>query len=50
MLGDAAVAVHPDDPRYKQFHGCYLVHPFVERRVKLITDATLVDMSFAPAR
>ena len=46
MLGDAAVAVHPDDPRYKQFHGCYLVHPFVERRVKLITDATLVDMSF----
>ena len=46
MLGDAAVAVHPDDPRYKQFHGCYLKHPFVERRVKLITDATLVDMGF----
>ena len=46
MLGDTAVAVHPDDPRYKQFHGCYLVHPFVERRVKVITDATLVDMAF----
>ena len=85
MLGDTAVAVHPDDPRYtrsatdphrspltahlspftltlplaltltftltltltltltmtltltryKQFHGCYLVHPFVNRRVKV---------------
>eukprot|EP00964_Phaeocystis_antarctica_P125522 scaffold89175_cov55-Phaeocystis_antarctica.AAC.1 len=21
--------------RYKQFHGCYLVHPFVNRRVKV---------------
>ena len=46
MLGDVAVAVHPDDPRYKQFHGCYLVHPFVGRRVKVIADATLVDMNF----
>ena len=46
MLGDVAVAVHPEDPRYTQFHGKYLVHPFVDRKIKVITDATLVDMSF----
>jgi len=46
MLGDTGVAVHPDDPRYKQFHGKYLVHPFVDRRIPLITDNVLVDMSF----
>jgi len=46
MLGDTAVAVHPDDPRYKQLHGRYLVHPFVKRRIPVVTDAVLVDMSF----
>jgi len=46
MLGDTAVAVHPDDPRYKQFHGKFLQHPFVDRRIPLITDSTLVDMTF----
>ena len=28
MLGDTAVAVHPDDPRYKHLHGKHVVHPF----------------------
>ena len=46
MLGDTAVAVHPDDPRYKQYHGKFLVHPFVDRKIPIITDAVLVDMSF----
>ena len=46
MLGDVAVAVHPDDPRYKHFHGKTLVHPFVDRKVKIICDGELVDMSF----
>ncbi|EOD05767.1 putative valyl-tRNA synthetase [Emiliania huxleyi CCMP1516] len=46
MLGDVAVAVHPDDPRYKQLHGKQLVHPFVARKIKLILDPVLVDMSF----
>ncbi len=46
MLGDTAVAVHPDDPRYKHLHGKFVVHPFVERRIPIITDAELVDMSF----
>jgi valyl-tRNA synthetase len=46
MLGDTAVAVHPDDPRYKHLHGKMLVHPFVDRRVPIITDAILVDPKF----
>ena len=46
MLGDTAVAVHPDDPRYKHLHGKKLVHPFVDRLVPIITDAILVDPKF----
>ncbi len=46
MLGDTAVAVHPDDPRYKDLHGKKLVHPFVDRKIPIITDAILVDMKF----
>jgi valyl-tRNA synthetase len=46
MLGDTAVAVHPDDPRYKHLHGKLLQHPFVERKIPVITDAVLVDMAF----
>src|SRR5688572_22906033 len=46
MLGDTAVAVHPDDPRYKHLHGKKLKHPFVDREIPIITDAELVDMSF----
>ncbi|KAJ1656257.1 valine--tRNA ligase [Dispira simplex] len=46
MLGDTAIAVHPDDPRYKHLHGKYAVHPFVNRRIPIITDAICVDMEF----
>src|ERR1700750_747405 len=46
MLGDTAVAVHPDDPRYTALHGKFLVHPFVDRRIPIITDAILVDPKF----
>lgn len=47
MLGDSAVAVHPDDPRYKHLHGKELEHPFIkDRKMKIITDAVLVDMKF----
>ncbi len=46
MLGDTAVAVHPADPRYAHLHGKYVVHPFVNRRIPIITDGELVDMSF----
>jgi len=46
MLGDTAVAVHPDDPRYKHLHGRHFVHPFNGRKLPLILDSTLVDMNF----
>eukprot|EP00002_Diphylleia_rotans_P039329 TRINITY_DN909_c0_g1_i2.p1 TRINITY_DN909_c0_g1~~TRINITY_DN909_c0_g1_i2.p1 ORF type:complete len:1026 (+),score=250.34 TRINITY_DN909_c0_g1_i2:57-3134(+) len=46
MLGDTAVAVHPEDPRYKHLHGKLLQHPFVDRQFPIITDSELVDMNF----
>ncbi|CAE7903595.1 vas2 [Symbiodinium sp. KB8] len=46
MLGDVAVAVHPDDGRYKHLHGKSLIHPFTDRRLVVVTDAELVDMEF----
>ena len=46
MLGDTAVAVHPEDPRYKSLHGRFAIHPFNGRRIPIICDAELVDMSF----
>ncbi|MBX3252270.1 MAG: valine--tRNA ligase [Myxococcales bacterium] len=46
MLGDTALAVHPDDERYAHLHGCFGKHPFVDRLVPIITDAELVDMAF----
>src|SRR5580692_646606 len=38
LLGDAAVAVHPDDPRYKHLVGQYAVLPIVGRRLPIIAD------------
>jgi valyl-tRNA synthetase len=46
MLGDTAVAVHPDDPRYKALHGRRVKHPFVDRTFPIVTDAILVDPKF----
>jgi valyl-tRNA synthetase len=46
MLGDTAIAVHPDDPRYVNLHGKYALHPFTARRIPIITDAVLVDPAF----
>jgi valyl-tRNA synthetase len=46
MLGDTAVAVHPDDPRYTHLHGKFLIHPFNGRRIPIVTDGVLVDMNF----
>ena len=28
MLGDTAVAIHPEDPRYTHLHGKKVFHPF----------------------
>jgi valyl-tRNA synthetase len=46
MLGDTAVAVHPDDSRYAHLVGKKLVHPFVDRLVPVVADAVLVDPKF----
>ena len=47
MLGDVAVAVHPDDPRYKDLIGKELEHPFCpERKMVVIADPILVDMNY----
>ena len=37
MLGDVAVAVHPDDERYKHLHGKHALHPVTGRRLPIIT-------------
>jgi valyl-tRNA synthetase len=46
MLGDTAVAVHPDDPRYTHLHGKFVIVPLVGRRIPIITDGLLVDPAF----
>jgi valyl-tRNA synthetase len=38
MLGDAAVAVHPDDERYKRLVGKNVILPLVGRRIPIIAD------------
>ncbi|HEY3577258.1 MAG TPA: valine--tRNA ligase [Gaiellaceae bacterium] len=38
ILADVAVAVHPDDERYREFVGREVVVPFVERLVPVIAD------------
>lgn len=45
MLGDTAVVVHPDDERYKHLHGKFVQHPFLPRRLPILTD-TMVDPNF----
>ncbi len=46
MLGDTAVAVHPDDPRYQHLIGRTVDLPLTGRQIPIIGDAELVDMSF----
>ncbi|KAF8994628.1 tRNA synthetases class I-domain-containing protein [Cyathus striatus] len=46
MLGDTAIAVHPDDPRYTHLHGKFAKHPFLDRCLPIITDSIAVDMEF----
>ncbi|KAF5294124.1 hypothetical protein FQA39_LY13495 [Lamprigera yunnana] len=45
MLGDTAVAVHPEDERYKHLHGKFVMHPFCNRKIPIITDQ-FVDRNF----
>ncbi|KAJ7863189.1 hypothetical protein B0H13DRAFT_2254165 [Mycena leptocephala] len=43
MLGDTAIAVHPEDPRYK-----FAKHPFVDRRIPLLPTILLSIWSLEP--
>ena len=45
MLGDTAVAVHPDDERYKHLHGKSVWLPIVGKEIPVVED-TYVDMEF----
>ena len=38
MLGDVAVAVHPDDERYKDLVGQFAILPLVGRRIPIVAD------------
>ncbi|KAM7470344.1 hypothetical protein LguiA_008527 [Lonicera macranthoides] len=46
MLGDTAIAIHPDDPRYKHLHGKFAIHPFNGRKLPIVCDGILVDPNF----
>ena len=45
MLGDVAVAVHPDDERYKKLVGTRILLPIVDKEIPIIADE-YVDMSY----
>ena len=45
MLGDTAVAVHPEDERYQDLHGAMVMLPLVERPIPVIADE-YVDREF----
>ncbi|MCX7005106.1 MAG: valine--tRNA ligase, partial [bacterium] len=46
MLGDTAVAVHPDDPRYQHLIGKTVLLPLMQREIPIVADAELVDPAF----
>jgi valyl-tRNA synthetase len=45
MLGDTAVAVHPEDPRYRDLIGRHVLLPLVGRRIPIVADPA-VDPEF----
>ena len=46
MLGDTAVAVHPEDARYKHLIGKHVLLPLTDREIPIIADGLLVDPAF----
>ena len=45
ILGDSAICIHPDDPRYKHLHGKHAIVPIANRTVPIICD-DYVEMEF----
>jgi valyl-tRNA synthetase len=46
MLGDTALAVHPDDARYKDLIGSDAIVPIANRSIPIVADSILVDPEF----
>lgn len=46
MLGDVAIAVNAQDPRYKHLHGKFCEHPFIKDRLLQIIVDDFVDINF----
>jgi len=46
LLGDSAVAIHPDDPRYTHLHGKRVALPLTDRLIPIVCDPEAVDMEF----
>jgi valyl-tRNA synthetase len=46
MLGDTAIAVHPDDDRYRALVGKKVRHPILGREFPIVADGILVDPAF----
>ena len=46
MLGDTALAVHPDDERYQDVIGREAILPIANRRIPIVADPILVDREF----
>ncbi|MBI3595811.1 MAG: valine--tRNA ligase [Nitrospirae bacterium] len=46
LLGDTAVAVHPEDPRYNKLIGKTVLLPLTSRRIPIVGDPVLVDREF----
>jgi valyl-tRNA synthetase len=46
MLGDTAVAVHPEDPRYRHLIGKKVLLPLTTREIPIVGDSILVDLAF----
>lgn len=45
MLGDTAVAVHPEDERYRHLHGKKVILPLLNKEIPIVCDE-YVDMEF----
>ena len=38
MLGDTAVAINPEDPRYTHLHGCHVILPLLNKEIPIVCD------------
>jgi len=49
MLGDTAIAVHPNDQKYSHLIGKFAVHPYCDRKLIIVAD-DYVDMNFGTGK